>query len=535
MNPLSERSKSLWTLGEVAFPRLEGDETADVVVVGAGIAGLSTAYELVRDGHTVVVLDRGTVGGGMTHRSTAHLSTTFDNLYVRLIEQRGLPIAQAYRASQAAGLARMAEISQLEEIDCDFKLIAGYLSSMPDDEPDLLDRELAAATAAGMTGVHFVTGAPLGEADTSRTLCFPDEARLHPGKYTAGLAQAIVRHGGRIYADSPMMTVNEIDGAVRVTTQQGHAVQAGAAVIASNVPVDNDTGLDGRQSPVRTYVAAGPVPKGSVVDALQWDTAEPYHYVRIQPDQDFDWLIYGGKDHRPGEADDAEARFAHLERWVRVRFPMLGKVSYRWSGQIMEPFDHCGLIGRSGGERIFVSTGDSGHGMTTAAAGSLVLRDLVAGRENAWSQVYDPARFTPAATDALVRESRFVTRHLLERITEGDVATLAEVRPGQGALIRLGGTKVAAYRSPDGEVSLLSAVCTHRGGIVHWNSFERCWDCPCHGSHFATDGSVLHGPATQPLPKVDLPYETAPPSAGLEVTSLEIEDGMERIAEPRDL
>ncbi|MDB5600845.1 MAG: oxidoreductase [Xanthobacteraceae bacterium] len=533
MNPLSERSKSLWTLGAVAFPRLEGDETADVVVVGAGIVGLSTAYELVRDGQDVVVLDRGAVGGGMTHRSTAHLSTTFDNLYIKLIELRGLPIAQAYRASQAAGLARMAEICQLENIDCDFKFIAGYLSSTPDDEADLLDRELAAATAAGMPGVHFVQGAPLGENENSRTLCFPDEARLHPGKYTAGLAQAIVRHGGRIYADSPVMTVDEVDGAVRVTTQHGHTVRANAAVIASNVPVDNDTGLDGRQSPVRTFVAAGPVPKGSVEDALHWDTAQPYHYVRLQPGEDFDWLIYGGEDHRPGEADDAEARFARLERWVRDRFPMLGKVSYRWSGQIMEPFDHCGLIGRSGGTRIFVATGDSGHGMTTAAAASLILRDLVAGRENVWSEVYDPARFTPAATDALLRETRFVTGHLMERIREGDVDTLAEVRPGQGALIRLGGTKVAAYRSPDGELSLHSAVCTHRGGIVHWNSFERCWDCPCHGSHFATDGSVLHGPATEPLPKFDLPYETAPPSASLEADPRL--DADERIAEPGEL
>jgi Rieske Fe-S protein len=233
------------------------------------------------------------------------------------------------------------------------------------------------------------------------------------------------------------------------------------------------------------------------------NTLEAYHYVRLQPAADHDILIVGGEDHKTGHANDGEERFAKLQAWTRRHFPQVQDFPYRWSGQVMEPVDYLAFIGRNhGNNEVYIATGDSGEGMTNTVVAGMLLRDLILGRENAWAGIYDPRRATLKAAGEAIRENLDVAATFRDYVTPGDVSSAEELKPGQGAVIRQGLSKVAAYRDESGALHLRSAVCPHLGCLVRWNALERVWDCPCHGSHFAVDGTPLQGPSTAPLAEV---------------------------------
>ena len=239
-------------------------------------------------------------------------------------------------------------------------------------------------------------------------------------------------------------------------------------------------------------------------DGLYWDTFDPYHYVRLQPGGGSDILIVGGEDHKTGEADDAERRFTRLEAWMRSLLPDLGRELHRWSGQIQDTIDFAGFIGRNpGSKRSYVVTGDSGQGMTHGSVAGILISDLILKGDSPWIAVYDPSRKPLKAAGTYLRENVSVAKNFAEYVAPGDISSLDELRPGQGAIVRQGMSKVAAYRDTNGELMLRSAACSHLGCHVHWNSFENCWNCPCHGSQFAPDGTALNGPAVSSLAKVE--------------------------------
>jgi hypothetical protein len=261
---------------------------------------------------------------------------------------------------------------------------------------------------------------------------------------------------------------------------------------------------------MRTYAMAGRVPQGSVEDALIWDTLWPYHYVRLQPaGEGEEWLISGGEDHRSGTVDDMDQRFARLEDWTRGHFPSFTGAEHRWSGQVMEPADCVPYSGRDGSDRIYVHTGDSGTGMTNSVAGALNFIALYRNEKSRFADLFDPGRkpLRPLPLSEYVKGQGAVVADLAEYAEAGEVDSIDAIRPGEGAIVRRGLAKHAVYRAEDGSVTERSAVCTHVGCIVHWNSFEKCWDCPCHGSQFQPDGSVLNGPAVRPLAAVEKPNE----------------------------
>ena len=280
---------------------------------------------------------------------------------------------------------------------------------------------------------------------------------------------------------------------------------ARAAIVATNSPINDLVALHAKQAPYRSYVIAARCPKGAFEDALYWDTLDPYHYIRLQEADGEDdgvdpWVLIGGEDHKTGEADDYEERFARLEHFARAMIPDLGPVDHRWSGQVMEPADAAPFVGRNPGERnVFVVTGDSGQGMTTGVMAGLLLRDLALGRENAWEQAYRPDRASLRATGEYVAENATMARNLTQYLTPGEAAGLDRIAPGHGALVRAGAQKIAAFRDEAGALHAFSAACTHAGCLVRWNALERCWDCPCHGSQFGVDGEPLNGPAISPL------------------------------------
>lgn len=487
-------------------PPLTEDATCDLVVIGSGIAGLSTAYEAARGGWKVIVIDRQpTIGGVMTPRTTAHLATELDDYYYELIKAHGEDAARTYYESQVAAVNRIEAICAEEGLDADFQRLDGFLIPASPEHSSDLDEEYDACRKIGVE-VEWTDRPPVESVAGGRALRFPDQGRFHPLKYVRGLIAAIEARGGRIHGSTVHVGDSEEGGEVEIETEAGPKIRARAAFFATNSPTNDKFAIHTKQIPDRTYVIAGAVPKGAVADALVWDTLEAYHYVRLQPLSDAeDLLIVGGEDHRSGEANDMDQRFASLEQWTREHYPQFTETRFRWSGQVMEPFDFMPFSGRNpGNTNIYVHTGDSGQGMTNGVAGSLNMAALLFGQKAHFAEIFDPSR-KPLSTNTL---TDFVTgraedvRNFSEYLTGGDVPSVDDIKPGEGAIIRRGLKKIAAYRDPGGNLIERSAVCTHIGCIVHWNGLEKCWDCPCHGSQFTPDGQVINGPAVKPLAEV---------------------------------
>ncbi|MDX6694536.1 MAG: hypothetical protein QOF02_2139 [Blastocatellia bacterium] len=509
------QTTSVWmaTAGTQAETPLTESVEADVAIVGAGIAGMTTAYLLAREGKPVVVLDDGPIGGGMTERTTAHLVNALDDRYYELERLHGEQTSRLAAASHTAAIDRIELIVKEEKIECEFERLDGYLFVPPDDSRQQLDDELKAAHRAGLTGIEMVERAPIKDFDTGNCLRFPRQAQFHPLKYLRGLAAAIKRDGGRIYTNTH---ASKIEGGeqARVETEGGHVVTARAVVVATNTPVNDLIAIHTKQAPYITYVIGARVPRGSVECALYWDTPDPYHYVRIESadglddegqQRDYDILIVGGEDHKTGQADDADRRYADLERWTRERWPMIKQIEYRWSGQVMEPVDGLAFIGRNplDADNVFIVTGDSGNGMTHGTIAGILLTDLIQGRDNEWAAVYEPSRKTLKALPEFARENLNVAAQYADLATPGDVDSTDEIKPNEGAIIRRGLRKVAAYRDEAGALHERSAVCVHLGCIVDWNSKEKSWDCPCHGSRYDAYGKVFQGPANKDLNPAD--------------------------------
>jgi glycine/D-amino acid oxidase-like deaminating enzyme/nitrite reductase/ring-hydroxylating ferredoxin subunit len=473
-----------------APPPLRQDLRTEVCVVGAGIAGISTAYLLARAGKRVVVLEDGAVGGGETGRTTAHLSNALDDRYHLLERLHGQDGARLAAASHAAAIDQIGSIVRGEAIDCRFERLDGYLFVPPGESVEILHTELEAARRAGVADVELLPRAPQLSFDTGPCLRFPRQAQFHPLSYLSALVGSIERMGGIIHGKTHVTGV-EPGPPARITTDRNHTVTADFVVCATNTPVIDWLVIHSKQAAYRTF-AIGVRFTGSIPPALYWDTADPYHYVRLADDI----LIVGGEDHKTGQADDGDERLARLESWTRERFPV-GPAEFKWSGQVMEPVDGLAYIGRNPGDKghVFVATGDSGHGMTHGTIAGMLITDLILGRPNEWERLYDPSRKSLKATAEYARENLNVARQYADFVTPGELGSEAEIQPDQGAIVRHGLKKLAIYRDERGAFHRASAVCPHLGCIVHWDSLEGSWDCPCHGSRFGTDGSVLNGPA----------------------------------------
>lgn len=497
-----EKSRSFWMEKEpLDFAPLRESLRVDVAVVGAGIAGLSAAYELLRRGRSVAVFDRGPVARGMSARTTAHLTSSCDDLFTELIKKRGEDVAKAYYESQLAAVERIETIANEEGIACDFTWMDGYLWAASEDDEKTLDEELEACRAVGLHGAEKLAKSSFPGLSNHACLRFPRQGRFHPLLYLDGLAESIGRRGGRIFADTAVTSVDESSGSVSITVIGGLTIEAQAAVIATNSPIVSAGAVHSKQAPYRTYAIAADIEDASrIEDVLYWDTEEPYHYVRFHPNGGGYVLIAGGEDHKTGTKSDMAERLARLEGWARERFPRMGEVRWRWSGQVMEPIDFAGFIGKApGAERTFIATGDSGQGITSGVLAGMMLGEAVTSGSSRWAKAYDPARKPVSAAAQFVSENVSAIKELAGHVTPGEIKGADELGPGEGGLLRSGLSKLAVSRKEDGRLNERSASCTHLGCTVHWNPFEQCWDCPCHGSHFAPDGAVLNAPALKPL------------------------------------
>lgn len=496
---------SLWTATSkpILTSPLERDAKCEALVVGGGLAGLTTAYLLAKAGTKVIVLEDGAIGSGETGRTTAHFTNALDDRYHSIEARHGKAAARLAAQSHTQAIAAVARILEEEGIRCHAERVDGYLMAHPSDKEDCLRKELDAARRAGLD-VELVDHAPHlgGEA-----LRFPDQLQLHPLEYLRGLVRAITELGGRVHTGSHARFP---EGKV---TANGHKVGHDKLVVCTNSPVNVEKGVSVKQAAYRTYVIACELPRGKVPHALWWDTGDhdapapfpPYHYVRVHAGPaGHETLVVGGQDHPVGRFEHVEVDpYAALEEWTRQRFPEAGKTTQRWSGEVFEPADHLAFIGQEPLKRSqFLATGDSGNGMTHGTLAGIILSDLVRGQPNPFSKLYDPGR-RPRALGTLLRTQLGNAKTLAWKASPGDLPSAADLAPGEGAVIGATDPK-AVYRDDKGGLHACKAVCPHLGGIVAWNPAEKSFDCPLHGSRFTAYGTAICGPANGSLEAVEL-------------------------------
>jgi glycine/D-amino acid oxidase-like deaminating enzyme/nitrite reductase/ring-hydroxylating ferredoxin subunit len=487
---------------EISYQPLSENLKTEVCIVGAGIAGLSTAYFLACEGVNVIVLEAKTLGAGETQKTTAHLSNAIDDRYYRIEQCHGQAKVKLAAQSHTVAIDKIETIIQRENIECDFQRLDGHLFSPDADSPEL-EKELEAAHRAGLIDVRLASGLPMTGFGDHPYLLFPNQGQFHPLLYLQGLAKAIHNWGGKIFTKTAM---TEIQGgaSVIVKTDRGFQIEAKAAVIATNTPITNRLAIHTKQMAYQTYAIGMEIPAGSFKLGLYWDTLDPYHYIRLAK-SDFanlekNVLIVGGEDHKTGQAKNPSDCFQQLTTWAKSHFPLASDPVHFWSGEVMETMDGLAFIGHNptGEKNIYIATGDSGMGMTHGTIAGLLLTDLIQQRPNPWSDIYDPSRIPLKALGTYAKENWNVMCQYTKWIPTPKMPE-EKIKPGQGAIIQRGLEQIAVYHDEHGNYHEMSAICPHLKARLCWNAAEKTWDCPAHGSRFDCYGKVIHGPAMSDL------------------------------------
>jgi glycine/D-amino acid oxidase-like deaminating enzyme/nitrite reductase/ring-hydroxylating ferredoxin subunit len=497
-----ESNDSLWssTASLPAYAPLAENVEVDVAIVGGGITGLTAAMLLAEAGKKVVLLEARTLGSGVSSRSTVHMTEMIDSWYSRVESDFGKEGARLVAQSSRAAIDRVTAFVESLGIDCGHTKKPGYLFTESEKDVSDLQEEHEAARRAGLA-VELLERAPLPFA-TKQALLFPDQLQVHISRYLAGLAKAATDRGAKIHEWSRVLTVEDGEPCL-LHLESGPIVRARQIFCATHATM-NRVFLQTKIAAYRSYVVT--YPNVTVPDGLYWDTADPYHYISPFEVDGTTYLLVGGEDHKTGTTRKTGLHLDALHAWTNERLSV-GQPSHRWSAQVWEPVDGLPFIGRnSASEHVFVATGFSGNGTTYGTIAAMIVADIVLGRENAWRELYSATRVKPIASAATyVEENVDFPMHLVtDRMMPPDVRSLGEIRPGEGKTVRVSGERLAVYRDPTGNLHAVSSVCTHLGCLVKFNTAEKTWDCPCHGSRFSIDGGVLDGPATRALARRSL-------------------------------
>jgi glycine/D-amino acid oxidase-like deaminating enzyme/nitrite reductase/ring-hydroxylating ferredoxin subunit len=483
-----------------AYAPLSGDIEVDVAVVGAGITGLSTACLLAKAGKKVAVLEEKQVGMGTTGSSTGNLYAPVDEHLSSIMSKHNLETMKAVAVSRIEAIDLIEQLVKEYNIDCEFERVPWFFFSEPGD--DLMRKVNKELNAAREAGLYVSDEAPERfPFQVDAIVNVAKQAQFNPLKYVQGLADAIAGDNCQIYENTKVTNVK--DGETCIVQTNYGKVRAKKVVMATHSP-KGIYAVHTAMEPYREYAMAvklkGELPAGGVY----WHMRQMQHYsVRPYRNEQGNYLLVLGEPHKVGHKEHNEESFPKLEKYVRERFDV-ESVVFKWAAQNYKPADTLPFIGVSPMEKnTYIATGFAADGLTYGTLAAMIISDTIIGKDNPWASLYDPKRFTPVASaPGFIKENVSVATHLVkDYLLTGNTAELQEVKAGEGKVITMNGDKLAVYNDAQGQLHVVSAVCTHMGCVVHWNNAEKSWDCPCHGSRFSTDGDVLEGPAYDSLAK----------------------------------
>jgi glycine/D-amino acid oxidase-like deaminating enzyme/nitrite reductase/ring-hydroxylating ferredoxin subunit len=486
--------QSLWLAdaSEEAYAPLGAPLDVDVAVVGGGITGLTCALLLKRDGARVAVIEARRVGSGVTGCTTAKVSALQQTVYQTLRRYHGSEAVTAYGQASLAAVELVAFLAQQERIDCDLERRPAFTYAADADQRSAVESEYDSVRAAGLAA-ELVDDLDL-PFPTYGAVRLDDQVQLHPVRYVRGLARAVHGGGSSVLEDTRVIAVRAGDPC-EVSTTHG-TVRAAQVVDAAHYPLLDRGLFFARLEPMRSYCIAARV-TGKRTSAMSISAGTPTRSLRAYNDL----LIVGGEGHASGAHEASVERYERLEQFARENWSVV-EITNRWSAQDPISWDHLPVIGRypPRSSRLFVASGFHKWGLTTGTFAARIISDQIAGRDNPWVDTFNPARIGIRGLPKLASlGGRFSIDFIIDRAAPATASGVSEVKPGQGRVVRDGLGKTGVYRDLDGEPHAVSLRCTHLGCLVRFNPAERSWDCPCHGSRFDIDGSVLEGPATKPL------------------------------------
>ena len=493
---------SLWidSTPETGYPQLSGDVEVDVAVIGGGIVGLTAALMLKREGKRVALLESKRIAHGVSGYTSAKLTAGHGLMYRDLVKNFGLEGAVVYASSNQAAVDRLDAIARTEGIECRIVRTSNYVYTERDEEVEQLKEEDEAARAAGLP-TSFVTDTDLPWA-VKGAVRLDDQIKFHPREYLLGLADRIDGGGSLLFENSAALDLEE--GEPCVVRTDGGRLLAKDVVVATHMPIFDRGLFFTKVHPSRSYVIAFPAPS-SAVEGMYITAGEPMRSVRSAETDTGSYMLVGGEHHRPGEEPDTYKPYALLEEFARERFGAT-EITHRWSTQDNFSIDGVPYVGRltRSSDHAYVATGFGGWGLSNGTLAAMLLTDEILGRPNEWAWLYDAKRLKPqVSAKSFVEENLKAGKHFVGDRLSPPGGDEEDLQPGEGTVVREGVQHVALYKDEAGALHRLSAVCTHLGCIVGWNPAEKSWDCPCHGSRFATDGEVIQGPAVDPLGPAD--------------------------------
>lgn len=496
---------SLWQATATPFePRNTPgkDRNFDVAVVGGGITGLSTALVLQKAGKKCVLFEAHNLCFGTTGGTTAHLNTLLDNPYSKIIKDFGKENAQLVAQATKDAISLIKSNITEYDINCGFEDASAYLFAQTDEQVEKL-KDIYDACGEVEINATYAESLPVN-VDFKKTMLVDGQGKFHPVKYVHGLAHAFEDAGGVIMQQCPVEDVDESDF-VRIITPQGN-FHSQFLVYATHIPPGINL-LHLRCISYRSYAMAVTLKGKQYPDDLFYDMYEPYHYIRSQKVKNGTYLVTGGEDHKTGGIENTDECFRKLEAYTRKYFNV-DEVVNKWSSEFFESADGLPYIGHLPGHdgNILVATGYGGNGITYSHVAALTLKSLVLNEENRFIKLFDPNRIKPVAGFvSFIKHNANVVREFAGKwFTHEKLEELADIASGEGKVVKFEGHTIALFKDEHGGLHALNPACTHLKCSVAWNSAEQSWDCPCHGSRFAIDGSVLTGPASIALEKIEL-------------------------------
>lgn len=501
-------NESLWmgTASAQSYPCFKEDMHCEVAIVGAGLTGITTALLLAKAGIDVVVLEADTVGSGTSGRTTAKVTIQHGLCYQSLTEHR----AQCYAQANTAGAALISSLIGEYHIDCDYEKQPSYVYTLDENQISRIEKEMLAYEKLGLAGrITTQTGLPF---DVKSAIILDDQAQFHPLKYLYSLAKVASASGVQIFEHTRVLGMDRAESCV-LHTPNGR-LTANTVVLATNYPLIEFPGhfflrLHQERSYIISTDASGVNVKGMYITA-----EDPVRSVRMHTLDGKMQLLLGGYGHRTGKEDQAGNSYDHLDLFLHADFKQASqKPDYRWSAQDCAPLDNMPYVGaaHANSPRVYIASGFNKWGMTNSAAAAAMITDSIAGTtriDKETAAAFSPLRFKPGASALELAKQ---AGEVLSAFTFGyaglPLGSYDDVKPGEGAVLRIDGSAQAVYRDKSGNLYAYQGNCTHLGCPLEYNELDKSFDCRCHGSRFGVDGQVLTGPAKKSLERIETKEE----------------------------